>query len=402
LEAEIMNTRRFATTTLCQSLFLAGCVIGLPAAIGLAGGETIGTASLMDASAPAPVGSTQAAATDVRPLGPVAAPAAETQPSSQTAADATAAPIQLPSKPQTRYEVASADPTEMLPAEAPDAETTATRVENQAPAGATATASSVEVLDECYVVEACVDRYLWALYQRTPKEDSIKQSERRAVQVRKKHKMVTVTRTFTKLVDEDFAWKDPKAADKAGRPMMEYVIGGMDPGFKLKLFRTLLAAEAAGLSPGITSAFRDDYRQSIASGLKAATDRSFHGGSFRGGYGHGLAADIVSVNGRTRAQRWVSTENLWKWVDAHGKEFGIARPYLDRDPPHVAPVDGQEYAKHRGGDTEHAASDTKKKKHLAMRERKGAAKHANIASKPGVTTVRSAQSSAAKRIASAR
>ena len=34
---------------------------------------------------------------------------------------------------------------------------------------------------------------------------------------------------------------------------------------------------------GITSAFRDDYRQSIASGLKAATDWSYHGGSFRGG-----------------------------------------------------------------------------------------------------------------------
>jgi hypothetical protein len=51
----------------------------------------------------------------------------------------------------------------------------------------------------------------------------------------------------------------------------------------------------AGLGPGITSG--DDYRQSLVSGLKAATDRSYHGGSFRGGYGHGLAADLVSVNG---------------------------------------------------------------------------------------------------------
>ena len=93
-------------------------------------------------------------------------------------------------------------------------------------------------------------------------------------------------------------------------PMMDYVIGGMDRSFKLKLFHTLHAAEEAGLSPGITSAFRDDYRQSIASGLKAATDRSYHGGSFRGGYGHGLAADVVSVKGGTRAQRWISTEKL--------------------------------------------------------------------------------------------
>ena len=48
--------------------------------------------------------------------------------------------------------------------------------------------------------------------------------------------------------------------------MIDYVIGGMDRSFKLKLFHTLRAAELAGLSPGITSAFRDDYRQSIGSG----------------------------------------------------------------------------------------------------------------------------------------
>ena len=193
------------------------------------------------------------------------------------------------------------------------------------------------------MVDTCIDRYLWALYQRTPKEDTIKVHEQRKVTVKRKRKTVTVTRTFTKLVDQDFTWKDPKAAEKAGMPMMDYVIGGMDRSFRLKLFHALHAAEEAGLSPGITSAFRDDYRQSIASGLKAATDRSYHGGSFRGGYGHGLAADVVSVNGATRAQRWTSTESLWKWIDAHGKEFGIGRPYLDRDPPHLAPIDGKEY-----------------------------------------------------------
>ena len=149
--------------------------------------------------------------------------------------------------------------------------------------------------------------------------------------------MVTVTRTFTKRVDENFAWKDPKAADRVGMAMMDYVIGGMDRSFKLKLFYTLYAAEQAGLQPGITSAFRDDYRQSIATGLKAATERSYHGGSLRGGYGRGLAADVVSVKGNSRAQRWVSTDKLWKWIDERGKDFGIGRPYLNRDPPHVAP-----------------------------------------------------------------
>jgi hypothetical protein len=122
----------------------------------------------------------------------------------------------------------------------------------------------------------------------------------------------------------------------------------MDRRFKLKLFRALRAMDDAGHMPGITSAFRDDYRQSIAAGNKAASDSSFHGGSRRGGYGHGLAIDLVSVKGETRLQRFASSEVLWKWVDAHEKELGVGRPYLDRDPPHVTPIDGREYAAKRG------------------------------------------------------
>jgi hypothetical protein len=223
----------------------------------------------------------------------------------------------------------------------------------------------IEIPDEC--LDICIDRYLWALYQRTLKEDTVKVHERRKVAVKRKGKMVMVTRSFTRLVNQDFTWKDPDAAEKAGRPMMDYVIGGMDRSFRTKLFHTLRAAEQAGMSPGITSAFRDNYRQSIASGMKAATDRSYHGGSLRGGYGHGLAADVVSVDGATRAQRWVSTEKFWKWIDAHGKQFGIGRPYLGRDPPHVAPIDGREYAAHNPGMKAHAQADIKKRTRLAMR-----------------------------------
>src|SRR5258708_24850709 len=43
-----------------------------------------------------------------------------------------------------------------------------------------------------------------------------------------------------------------------------------------------------------------------------------------------------------------SGENSWKWIDPHGKEFGIGRPYLDKDPPHVGPIDAKEYADKRG------------------------------------------------------
>ncbi len=248
---------------------------------------------------------------------------------------------------------------------------------------------SSEMVDECQVVDICVDRYLWALYQRTPKEDTIRIREWKSVTIKRKGKRVSVSRAFTKLVDQNFGWKDPKAAERVGMSIMDYVIGGMDRSFKLKLFRMFHAAEAAGLSPGITSAFRDDYRQSIASGLKAASNRSYHGGSLRGGYGHGLAADVVSVEGGTRNQRFASSEKFWKWVDAHGKEFGIGRPYLGRDPPHVAPVDGQEYAKHSGG-TKQAASDAKetglkkKAKGVATRDHSRRAKRPRTAaaSKP--------------------
>ena len=139
----------------------------------------------------------------------------------------------------------------------------------------------------------------------------------------------------------------------------QYVIGGMDRSFKVKLYHLFHALDDAGFAPGMTSGFRDDYRQSIASGNKAATDRSYHGGSRRGGYGHGLAADVVSAKGETRAERWISTENLWVWIDAHGKEFGIGRPYLDKDPPHIGPIDGNEYAHHRGLNTKRAAVETK-------------------------------------------
>src|SRR5207247_3479692 len=198
--------------------------------------------------------------------------------------------------------------------------------------------------------------------------------------VKKKRKTVNVTKPITKLEDENLTRKDPKAAEKAGMPRMDYVIGGRDRSFRPKLFHTLHAAEQAGLSPGITSAFRDDYRQSIASGLKAASDRSYHGGSLRGGYGHGLAADAVSVKGATRAERWISTESFWKWIDAHGKEFGIGRPYLDRDPPHLAPVDGKEYAAHhRGTKAQHAGSDIKKRNRLAVRHDHGVAKRPRTA-----------------------
>src|SRR3984893_3751045 len=369
LEATDMNPRRFATVAaaLCGSVGLAGWVVASLAGCGSAG---IGAVPIEDRRAPILAADAELAdAPRATAMGHAAVANADvvTAAGSVTgkATDTTAAS----GEPESIVEAALPGSSQMLPPETPPVLVATASTPDPAPNDAKEAVSSIEILDECLAADICIDRYLWALYQRAPKVDTIKVHERRKVAVKKKRKTVTVTKSFTRLVDEDFTWKDPKAAEKAGMPMMDYVIGGMDRSFKLKLFYTLRAAEEAGLSPGITSAFRDDYRQSIASGLKAATDRSYHGGSFRGGYGHGLAADVVSVKGTTRAQRWTSTESLWKWIDAHGKEFGIGRPYLDRDPPHLAPVDGMEYAAHHGGTkAQRAESDVKKRTRLAVRD----------------------------------
>jgi len=238
----------------------------------------------------------------------------------------------------------------------------------------------VMTADACLASDECVDRYLFALYQRAPKVDSVLLPEQVKVTVTKNGKTQTITKTVQKLVDEDFAWKDPKAAEKAGMELKEYVIGGMDRSFKVKLYRALRAMDEAGLQPGISSGFRDDYRQTLASGKKAAFNRSYHGGSLRGGYGHGMAADLVSIKGDTRAERCASSEVLWKWVDVHGKEFGVGRPYLGRDPPHVGPIDGQEYVEKRGLAKKLARTDTNKQDAPAAGEDQSKTKPAKTAS----------------------
>jgi hypothetical protein len=216
------------------------------------------------------------------------------------------------------------------------------------PAEPEAKVGPLEASDECVLTEECIDQYLWSVYERAPKVDTIKVEERVKVKLEKDGKSRTVTKTVAKLVNEDFRWKDPDAAEKAGMSVSQYVVGGMDRGFKVRLYNLFRALDDAGLAPGMTSGFRDDYRQSIASGNKAEINRSYHGGSLRGGYGHGLAADVVSIKGETRSERCSSSERMWKWIDTHGKEFGIGRPYLDKDPPHIAPIDGKEYADKRG------------------------------------------------------
>ena len=152
-----------------------------------------------------------------------------------------------------------------------------------------------------------VNQYLWAVYERT---------------------------TIKRDGSGDFTWKDVAAAARLGMSRGDYVIRGMDPDFRELLYRAGLAIDAAGIRWTILSAFRDDYRQGLASGYKARTDNSLHGGSAAiGGYGHGCAIDIADPDGKSGT--------LWKWLDANGAqvglELGLQRPFPGFDPAHILP-----------------------------------------------------------------
>src|SRR5262244_3177954 len=147
-----------------------------------------------------------------------------------------------------------------------------------------------------------IDDYLWEVYQRAPtKKDST----------------------------GDFTWKDPTAAKRMGLSLQDYVIGGMAPAFREQLYNAGRAMDADGINWSMLSAFRDDYRQRLAAGFKARGGNSLHGGSRRtGGYGHGRAVDVTAGEG-------TNSEDVWKWIDAHGAKYGLARPMPGNDPAHV-------------------------------------------------------------------
>src|SRR5215831_10260613 len=80
------------------------------------------------------------------------------------------------------------------------------------------------------VVLEGIDDYLWEVYQRAPiKKDS----------------------------SGDFTWKDPTAANRMGLALQDYVIGGMDPGFREQLYNAGRAMDADGVHWSMLSAFRD-------------------------------------------------------------------------------------------------------------------------------------------------
>jgi hypothetical protein len=110
-------------------------------------------------------------------------------------------------------------------------------------------------------------------------------------------------------------------------PLIERLMQSGAKVVALDLILTGRAMDATGIRWSILSAFRDDYRQSIASGrLKAGASNSLHGGKRRtGGYGHGQAVDVTSEDGH-------SDDAVWRWFDRYGAKYGLRRPMPGADP----------------------------------------------------------------------
>jgi hypothetical protein len=69
----------------------------------------------------------------------------------------------------------------VFPSETPNARTATLSTPDPARTDAKEAPDSVNAVDSCPVPEVCINEYLWSLYQRTPKRDSIKVVEERKV-----------------------------------------------------------------------------------------------------------------------------------------------------------------------------------------------------------------------------
>lgn len=165
-------------------------------------------------------------------------------------------------------------------------------------------------------METAVDSYLYARYVETPKVDT----------------------------SGDFEGKDAAAAARLGMTVEQYAIWGMSWDLRMRLYNLIRAGDAEGIFIGITSGYRDDWRQAHTQGkTRNRPGHSFHGGSLVGGWGHGLAVDLVAL-APTRELALKEDPRTWAFIDRVGQKLGLGRPYGDRDAPHVAPLSSREFA----------------------------------------------------------
>ncbi len=173
-----MNPRRIATVAaaFCGTAVLASGVVASLAGFGSAGIENTGAVPVKDRRAPSLTADAelavapQATAMGNAAIANVAVASAEvataTEPVMGTATDTTAAS----GEPESIVVAALPDSSQMLPPETPPVPVTTASTPDPVPNDPRDAVSRIEILDECLVAETCIDRFLWALYQRTPKD----------------------------------------------------------------------------------------------------------------------------------------------------------------------------------------------------------------------------------------
>src|SRR6202035_3635003 len=165
-----MNPRLAAMAALFQEVAIPAFVLACIAALGAAGFDNTGAAPIVERHAP----SAAAVARFADQLPPISLAAADAVAAGRSVMETAAAEATPAShQPEPIVTAALTDTSEMLPPET-SPEQVARLPAAREPGDAHPAVDSTEVLDECLVVDRCIDRYLWLLYQRTPKEDAVK------------------------------------------------------------------------------------------------------------------------------------------------------------------------------------------------------------------------------------
>src|SRR6202048_1680588 len=173
-EVGMMNPRRLSTVPapLLRSVILATGVVGLLAALGAAGIQDTRSTPRKDISAPS-LSTEQELAGAPQPssmlnddLGQTELAMAELS-LAGAVADASIADASIAlDKPEPVVETASTNSPDVPPTEPAPAQVAIANPSDLEPGDAGKAVSSIKIVDECLVVDICVDRYLWAIYQR--------------------------------------------------------------------------------------------------------------------------------------------------------------------------------------------------------------------------------------------
>jgi hypothetical protein len=168
-----MDLRRFATVAAALAVVLVGCVVAWLAGFGSAGIENTAAALIVDRPRPSLTADAEVAdtpqptamANTAADWSDMAAPAAAVTVTSTTAV--------APDEPEPIAKAALTDSSHTMPPETPPVRVATASTSDPLPNEAKNAVSSIEVPDECREADVCIDQYLWALYQRTPKEDTL-------------------------------------------------------------------------------------------------------------------------------------------------------------------------------------------------------------------------------------